>query len=101
VADNGARLVVFSVPALYDVVPDEMDKISRERIPHPELICKEDVPGYARLQGILADLDIDYINLLPSFRKNMRDEGITLFVTVMNTGMNRGITWQQKSSTIP
>ena len=79
VENIGAKLVVFSVPGLYEVVPEKIKDISSRKVPHPELICGEEAPAYTRLQGILHDLGIEYINLLPDFRKNMRDEGIDLF----------------------
>lgn len=74
VSSIGAKLIVFTVPVLYEVVEEELGKT-----PGNELICWEEMPAYERLVGILTELDIDYVNLLPGFRKIMRNEKQNLF----------------------
>jgi hypothetical protein len=48
-------------------------------IPNRELLCWEDAPAYNRLKGILNELDIGYIDLLPSFRTISRNDNQNLF----------------------
>ena len=75
---NGARLVVFTVPA-----QEEVHKVSMEavlaRVAHPERFCFESVPGYQRLHGVLDALDIESVDLLPTFRDAAREENAVLF----------------------
>jgi len=79
VSSIGGKLFVFTVPGLLEVVPERLKKISKRRVPKPELICLEEVPGYNRLAGILNELEIDYVDLLPSFRNNRTNDGRSLF----------------------
>jgi hypothetical protein len=64
VANSGAELIVFSVPSLHEVEGQRIAKVSNR-----DLICLEEAPGHERLRGLLADLEIEYIDLLPSFRE--------------------------------
>lgn len=70
----GAELFVFTVPALY-----EADKNKILFTPNRDLVCRENPPAYNRLKGILNGLDIEYIDLLPSFRKSMKNDTHNLF----------------------
>ena len=71
----GARLVVFSVPALEEVEAHR----GVETGPEDELICWDDAPGYARLGALLDTLAVDFVDLLPAFRAAVRDDRIELF----------------------
>ena len=73
----GGKLVVFSVPALQDTSPQYMERVL-DSVAHPERICFEDAPGYEKLNTILTELEIDFVDLLPDFRRH-DDEGVTLF----------------------
>lgn len=73
----GSRLVVFSVPALHDASVPYMEEV-RRKLPNPDRFCFEKAPAYGRLRRILKELRIDYIDILPDFRKAMQ-EGIPLF----------------------
>ena len=75
----GSELFVFTVPGLYEVVPEKINELSKRKVPNPELICMEEVPAYDRLADILTELDIEYVDLLPSFRKNRGNNGLNLF----------------------
>lgn len=75
VSSIGGELFVFTVPAISDVIAAET-----KDIPH-EIICLEDGPSYDRLKGILNELDIGYVDLLPSFRKITRNDGLNLFLS--------------------
>jgi len=77
VTASGARLVVFDVPALYDVDPRRVDGRLGSALRAGEA-CHEEAPGHARLQGITTELGIDYIDLLPGFRSAYREEGLPL-----------------------
>jgi hypothetical protein len=70
----GGKVFVFSVPALYEVLEEKI-----KEIPNRERICWEDAPGNKRLKGVLEELEIEYVDLLPGFRKRMRSEGHNLF----------------------
>jgi hypothetical protein len=60
----GGKLAVFTVPSLVETVfPDK-----REDILSSGNLCMEDPPGYKRLNRLLAELDINLIDLLPEFR---------------------------------
>ena len=58
VAGNGARLVVFTVPAIHEV-EDPADGST---------VCLNDPPGYRRLASTLSELHVPLIDLLPLFR---------------------------------
>ena len=68
-----SELVVFTVPARWEVVDPNTEK------PTSDLLCVEEAPGYTRLTHILADLKIDQIDLLPKFRSVSREDGVTLY----------------------
>jgi len=70
----GGKVFVFSVPALYEVLEEKIEKI-----PNRERVCWEDAPGNERLKGVLEELEIEYVDLLPGFRKRMINEGHNLF----------------------
>ena len=80
VEQAGAKLVVFSVPALFDadrrVVADYVNSTPKAE----GQICAENSPGYARLREILEAGDIAYVDLVPAFRQAVSQEGQDLFV---------------------
>lgn len=78
VTDNGGRLVVFSVPAMHEVDPGRMSMVLEDS-PKTGLLCLDEAPGHARLAGILEDLQIDFIDLLPVFRETTHNTGENLF----------------------
>ncbi len=73
-----SRLVVFSVPSLYETSLSDMKNIIANSL-KPEKLCIEEAFGNKRLAQILTELDIDFIDLLPDFRRVMRDNGFELF----------------------
>ena len=77
---HGAKLVVFTVPALEEVSPEYM-KTVRADVDFPDQLCLEEAPGHARLGDILMKLDIAQIALLPDFRKAMREDEINLYLS--------------------
>ena len=74
----GARLLVMSVPAINEVDEDVMETIERNA-PQPGRLCLEQASAHRRLGELLAELDIDYLDLLPAFRKARRQTGVELF----------------------
>jgi hypothetical protein len=64
IANSGAELIVFSVPALYEVEAERIADVSNR-----SLICPDVAPGHERLRGVLDHLEIEYIELLPRFRE--------------------------------
>jgi len=78
VAAHNARLVVFTVPSYGEISLPYMKLESADARDTGEL-CLEESPGYKRLQNILTDLRIDFVDLLPDFRRVMQDEGVNLF----------------------
>ena len=80
VADIGARLIVFSVPALFDAdlnIAKEFENPDRQKGPE---FCVENSPGYRQLRLILKRNDIAYIDLVADFRKAVMKEGRDLFI---------------------
>ena len=75
---SGSKLIVFSVPSLVDVSIPEMEKV-RASAQIPDELCIEQGPGYVRLNEVLKELDIEYVELLQAFRRVMRDENTSLF----------------------
>jgi acetyltransferase AlgX (SGNH hydrolase-like protein) len=75
---HGGRLVVFTVPALEEVSLEYMKAVTAN-VAYPEKLCLEETPGQARLTGLLTELDIEQISLLPAFRRVMREDGINLY----------------------
>jgi hypothetical protein len=55
-----------------------MDKVL-QKSPEISLLCLHEPPGYTRLAGILEELQIDYLDLLPEFRKETQTKNINLF----------------------
>jgi len=68
VTESGARLVIFTVPAQHEVEPQTMDRV-RSDFYDPELLCLDQAPAYSRLGAITESLGIEYVNLLPDFRR--------------------------------
>jgi len=77
-SDIGSKLFVFTVPALHEVDTGEIEKITK-KASNPGMICLEEATAYERLKGSLKRLNIEYLDLLPDFRRVMRDERIPLF----------------------
>jgi hypothetical protein len=75
---SGAALAVFSVPAVTDVVPAEMRR-ARAGMQDPGALCLEQSPGYRRLEAMLERLEIEFVDLLPEFRRAAAEEGAVLF----------------------
>ncbi len=74
----GSQLVVFTVPAIVEVAPDDMQK-ALSYTEQPEKYCLEEAPSNRRLGQILKPLGVDLIDLLPDFRKANREQGISLY----------------------
>jgi hypothetical protein len=74
----GARLVVFSVPALAQVDPVDQRGLV-EKTGEPDAFCLEQAPGHRRLAEMCQAEGIAFIELLPAFRKALRDGNQTLF----------------------
>jgi hypothetical protein len=72
---NSAKLVVFTITAVEDVV-------------YPDKLCLEEAPGHARLSRMLTHLDIEQISLLPDFRRVMREEDIDLYQSDLHWNPN-------------
>jgi hypothetical protein len=75
----GARLVVFSVPAIFDAdmrYVAELEKAEKSKTQY----CVKESPGYRRLRMMLEHDEILYIDLVPEFRKAVTKEGQSLFV---------------------
>ena len=66
------------MPARKEVEMDHMESAVTNAA-EPGKLCLEEAPGYARLGNMLAELDIDQIDLLPNFRETNRQDGIRLF----------------------
>ncbi|MDQ2693571.1 MAG: hypothetical protein M3Y68_16155 [Chloroflexota bacterium] len=77
---HGAKLVIFTVPAVEEVSPEYMEAV-KDDVAFPEKLCLEKAPGHVRLSHILMKLDIDQIPLLSDFRTMMRENGINLYQT--------------------
>ena len=80
VNEIGARFLVFTVPAIGEVVP----RVMSETLTHfsdPQTYCLEKAPANKRLFQILKELDVILIDLLPNFRKANREDGLQLYPT--------------------
>ena len=80
VQSAGAKLVVFSVPAIHDSdlnLIAELEQAVKKKTPQ---YCVEQSPGYRRLREMLARNKIDYIDLAPAFREAVTSEGKNLFL---------------------
>jgi hypothetical protein len=75
---NGARLVVFTVPAVEEVEVAAMDIALVDAV-DADRICLETAPGYNRLSNMLSSLGIDSVDLLPAFREAARKDNVSLF----------------------
>ncbi len=78
VEEYGAKLMVFTVPALEEVSLEHMKAVTDD-VSYPEKLCLEEALGHARLSRMLKELAIDQISLLPDFRRVMREDGINLY----------------------
>jgi len=78
ISEAGSRLLVFSVPAMHDVDADRMNKVI-EDAPRSGLVCLEEAPAYTRLAGTLDELQIEFIDLLPVFRREVQGSNNSLF----------------------
>jgi len=76
----GAKLVVFPVPALFDADMEMVARFQEKLAGSGQEICAENSPGYARLHQILDTGSIDYIDLVPAFRRAVTQEKQDLFV---------------------
>ena len=65
---NESKLLVFSIPLVHEVVNSESKKIMRQE-PLPGILCLKNPPGYIKLKKVMESLDINYLDLLGSFRK--------------------------------
>ncbi len=80
VEDIGARLIVFSVPSLFDADLNIAKEFETSYGQNGPRLCVEDSPGYRQLRLMLKRNDIAYIDLVPVFRKAVMEEGRDLFV---------------------
>jgi hypothetical protein len=78
VSEDGAELVVFTVPALNEVDPSIIRNLENQNMSTPAL-CVEAAPSYLRLMRLLDELDVTYLDLLPDFRRAMRQDSVELF----------------------
>lgn len=74
----GSKLVVFSVPALHEVDPWYIKQAINSASSQHRL-CMEKVPGYQRLSIVLTELNIEYVDLLTSFRDVTKTDKVNLF----------------------
>lgn len=74
----GAKLVVFTVPAVEEVSLEYMKSVIAD-VDYPDKLCLEEAPGHARLNRMLTDLDINQISLLSDFQTVMRKDQINLY----------------------
>ncbi len=74
----GARLLVMSVPANYEVEKASMARVMR-KAPQANLLCLREAPGNQHLGEVLGELDIDYLDLLQAFRDASQQTGVTIF----------------------
>jgi hypothetical protein len=78
VESYGGKLVVLTVPALEEVSLEHITAVKAD-VAYPDKLCLEKAPGQTRLGGILTDLDIEQISLLPDFLRVMREDGVNLY----------------------
>ena len=76
----GARLVVFSVPALFDSDMDAARELERLANDKHRVLCVQKSPGYRELSSILERNGIDYVDLVPAFRNAVTDKKRNMFV---------------------
>lgn len=70
----GAEFFVFTVPSLSDVHPETIGETAEA-----DLLCLAEPPSYARAIGILSELEIEHLNLLPTFRQEAANKNVSLF----------------------
>ncbi|OOZ42725.1 SGNH/GDSL hydrolase family protein [Solemya elarraichensis gill symbiont] len=75
---NGAKLVIFSVPAMHEVDNSMVERIATETSGEQKA-CMDTPPGYQRLERLTNKLGIRYVNLLSEFRDASDGVGSTLF----------------------
>jgi len=78
VSEAGGTLAVFTVPGLFEVDKNRMAAVY-QNMSDPDKLCLEEAPGYDRLSGITERLDINYINLLPTYRRKTQEQGMDLY----------------------
>ncbi|MCA9795182.1 MAG: hypothetical protein KC910_25410 [Candidatus Eremiobacteraeota bacterium] len=78
---SGAKLAVFTVPDIWQVEPAVAQK-ELGLFDDPSIFCLEEAPPNRRLAGILKELGVECIDLLPDFRHAFRDQGIKLYPSV-------------------
>ena len=69
--ENQSRLVVFSVPSMKEVKSSAEER--QKGLTNDPPICYDSLPAYQRLQNLLNELGIDYVNLLPKFRNSKNE----------------------------
>jgi hypothetical protein len=74
---DGARLAVFTVPAIHEVERSALQRAA-DRARSGEL-CLEQAVAYRRLAGLLTRLGIEMIDLLPEFRRVAAEHEEPLF----------------------
>ncbi len=78
ITQDSSKLVVFSTPAITDVVQKYIEK-TLELSEAPNHLCLEEAVSNKRLNNILNELDIPFIDLIPHFREANRKHGIQLY----------------------
>jgi len=68
----GSKLIVFSVPTLTLLDTAEMRAVE-QGAPDTIELCLEEAPANVRLQNLMHELDIEYVELLQVFRGAVRD----------------------------
>jgi hypothetical protein len=82
----GGRLLVMSVPWIQEINEDVeavMRGVMREAPQEAERLCVEEPPAYRRLSKLLGELNIDYLDLLPEFRKRGGKPALSYLDVVM------------------
>jgi lysophospholipase L1-like esterase len=74
----GGTLVVFTVPAYHEVDPEHR-RIVAGLVPDAEDYCFEEAAGYQRLEAILSEQHVPFLNLLSTFRRADREQGESLY----------------------
>jgi hypothetical protein len=76
--ESGARLVVFTVPSREETDPEYARRVA-DTLENPDALCLEEGVADRRIVSILERSHIPNIDLLPSFRSALREEGRQLF----------------------
>lgn len=74
-----ADFAVFYTPAMPEVVPEARVRVL-ERVPAPDELCFDDPPVQKRLEELLDEHNIAYVDLLPTLRKAQLD-GVTVYLS--------------------